>query len=110
MNRPRIPFPSWSQAGISTRLLIYFLSISLIPCGMLTALTLLISAGSLERSVRQHLMAISDAKTTQLEAYSRERRSDLAVLGRSPSVMEATEHLAEIRRREPSDSPAYQEA
>src|SRR5438105_12787710 len=110
MNRPRIPFPSWSQARISTRLLIDFLGISLIPCGVLTALTLYISAGSLEKSVRQHLMAISDAKTTQLETYIRERRSHLTVLGRTPSVMEATQRLTEIRRREQPDSPASLEA
>src|SRR5204863_238788 len=69
-----------------------------------------ISAGSLEKSVRQHLMAISDSKTTQLEAYIRERRSDLAVLGRTPSVMEAMQRLTEIRRSQPPDSPAYREA
>src|SRR5262249_17034219 len=52
----RIPIPALSQARISTRLLLVFLGISLIPCGVLTVLTLYISAGSLEHSVRQHLM------------------------------------------------------
>ena len=61
---------------------------------MLTAVTLFISARSLERTVRQNLMAISDAKTTQLEMFIRERRGDLIILGRSPSVMEATQHLS----------------
>ena len=100
----------WPRTGISTRLLFFFLCISLIPCGVLTALTLYISARSLERSVRQNLMAIADAKTTQLEMYIRERRSDMSVLGRSPSVMEATRRLAGLRRSEPHDSPVLAEA
>jgi methyl-accepting chemotaxis protein WspA len=95
--------------SISTRLLFFFLCISLIPCGLLTGLTQFISAGSLEKSVRQHLMAISDAKTTQLERYILERRNDIIVLGRIPSVMEATGRLTELRRREPPDSPALAE-
>src|SRR5262245_26582080 len=109
MNAPRIAFPSFSRIRISTRLLLTFLAISLIPCGVLTAITLYISAGSLEKSVRQTLMAISDAKAAQLENYIRERRSDLIVLGRIPSVMDATQRLAEIRRHESADSPAHRE-
>ena len=106
MTRPRFLSALWPRTRISTHLLFFFLCISLIPCGVLTALTLLISARSLEKSVRQTLMAISDAKTTQLEAFIRERRGDLIVLGRSPSVTEATRQLADLRRRQAPDSPA----
>ena len=90
MTRPRFLQALWPRTGISTRLLFFFLCISLIPCGVLTALTLSSRPGRSRRSVRQNLMAISDAKTTQLETYIRERRGDMVVLGRSPSVMEAT--------------------
>ena len=107
MTLPRFLQALWPRTRISTHLLFFFMCISLIPCGVLTALTLLISARSLEKSVRQTLMAISDAKHTQLEVFIRERRGDLIVLGRSPSVMEATRQLADLRRREPPDSPAY---
>ena len=101
MTRPHFWQALRPRMSISTRLLFFFLCISLIPCGVLTVLTQFISAGSLEKSVRQHLMAISDAKATQLETYIRERRSDIIVLGRIPSVMEATARLTELRRREP---------
>ncbi len=110
MTRPRFLSALWPRTRISTHLLFFFLCISLIPCGVLTALTLLISARSLERSVRQTLMAISDAKATQLETFIRERRGDLVVLGRSPSVTEATRQLADMRRRQAPDSPDYAEA
>jgi methyl-accepting chemotaxis protein WspA len=110
MTRPRFLQALWPRTRISTHLLFFFLCISLIPCGVLTVLTLLISARSLERSVRQNLMAISDAKTTQLEMYIGERRNDMMVLGRSPTVIEATRRLADLRRSEPADSPALAEA
>jgi methyl-accepting chemotaxis protein WspA len=110
MTRPRILQSLWSRTQISTHLLFFFLCISLIPCGLLTALTLYISARSLERSVRQNLMAISDAKTTQLEMYIRERRGDMNILARSPSVTEATQRLAQLRRSEAPDSPVLAEA
>ena len=110
MTRPRILTNLWTGTRISTHLLFFFLCISLIPCGALTALTLYISGRSLERSVRRNLMAISDAKTTQLEMFLRERRSDMVILGRSPSVTEAAQRLTELRRTEAPDSPALVEA
>jgi methyl-accepting chemotaxis protein WspA len=110
MTGPRILQALWPRARISSHLLFYFLCISLIPCGLLTALTLFISARSLEKSVRQTLVSISDAKSKQLETFIRERRNDMVVLGRSPSVMEATQRLAELRRHERPDSPALAQA
>jgi methyl-accepting chemotaxis protein WspA len=110
MSPPRILQALWPRARISSHLLFYFLCISLIPCGLLTALTLFISGGSLEKSVRQTLVAISDAKSKQLETFIRERRNDMVVLGRSPSVMEAIQRLAELRRRERPDSSALAQA
>jgi methyl-accepting chemotaxis protein WspA len=110
MTRPRILRILWPEMKISTRLLYVFLCISLIPCGLLTVLTQVISAGSLERSVREHLLAIADAKANQLETYIRERRGDMNVIGRSPSIMEAIHRLSEMRRSEPPDSPALAEA
>ena len=47
MTRPRFLSALWPRTRISTHLLFFFLCISLIPCGLLTALTLFISARSL---------------------------------------------------------------
>ena len=103
MTRPRILTALWSRTRISTHLLLYFLCISLIPCGLLTVLTLYISSRSLEHSVRQNLMAVSDAKATQLEVYIRERRGDMSTIGRTPSLMDATQHL--VRAAPPASRP-----
>jgi methyl-accepting chemotaxis protein WspA len=93
--------------GITTRLLLGFLAISLIPCGVLTGLIGFLSTRALERSVRQELLAISDAKTAQLEDFVRERRANLSALSRSPTVVNAIVRLGEARRKEPPGSPAH---
>ena len=56
-----------SRISITTQLLIWFLCLSLIPCVVLTGIISYLSNQSLKRTVRQGLLAISDAKTTQLE-------------------------------------------
>jgi len=98
-----------NRISISTRLLIWFLCISLIPCGVLTGVISFLSTWSLEKSVRQGLLAVADAKTTQLETFMRERRADLSMVGRSLALAAAISRLSEIRRTELLDSPVYLE-
>ena len=63
-----------SGMSISTRLMLWFLAISLIPCSVLTLVNNYLSVRSLERSVRSQLLSISSAKKTQLDNFIRERR------------------------------------
>ena len=55
-------------------------------------------------------MAISDARATQLESFIRERRGDMNILGRSPSMMETIQRLSEMRRKATANSAADLEA
>ena len=71
--------------SISTRLMLWFLAISLIPCSVLTILSNYLSVRSLERSVRSQLLSISSAKNTQLDNFIRERRGDISVISQSPA-------------------------
>src|SRR5579883_1489709 len=102
--------PSFSRLSIATRLLGTFLAFSLIPCAVLTAWVSFLSTRSLERTVRQGLLAISDAKTTQLEDFVRERKAHLMSLSRAPTIVDAIVRLSEVRRKEPLGSPAHREA
>ena len=61
-----------SRISITTQLVIWFLSLSLIPCVILTGIISYLSNQSLKRTVRQGLLAISDAKTNQLETFIRD--------------------------------------
>ena len=85
----------------------WFLMISLVPCGLLTVLISLYSAGSLEKTVRQGLLAISDAKTTQLEDFIRERKAHMHAISKAPTIIGAITSLGEIRKQESVTSPAY---
>jgi methyl-accepting chemotaxis protein WspA len=98
-----------ARTGIATRLLVGFLAISLIPCGILTAIATYIARRSLEYTVRQRLLALSDAKTTQLESFIKERRGDAVVLGRAPALIELVPRLEETLRTRPADSPEYRD-
>src|ERR1700677_4889220 len=98
-----------SRISITTQLVIWFLCLSLIPCIVLTYVISYLSTQSLKRTVRQGLLAISDAKTTQLETFIRERRGDLNVASRYPAIVAAIPKLKDVRSKETIDSPAYRE-
>jgi methyl-accepting chemotaxis protein WspA len=85
---------SLARASITTRLLLWFLAISLIPCGLLTAIQTYLSLNSLQRSLKSKLLSISASKTTQLESFVRQRRGNAAVLGQSPQTAQTTEELS----------------
>src|SRR3954454_343384 len=82
-----------SGMSISTRLSLWFLAISLIPCSVLTLLNNYLSVRSLERSVRSQLLSISSAKNNHLDNFIRERRGDIAVISQIHRTVQATEDL-----------------
>ncbi len=94
-------------ASIRTQLLLWFLLISLVPCGVLTLLISFLSANSLERTVRQGLLATSDAKTTQIEDFIHERRAHLHWLAKSPTVNTMITALGELRKKMARTAPEY---
>jgi methyl-accepting chemotaxis protein WspA len=98
-----------SGTSITTQLVIWFLCLSLIPCAILTGIISYLSNQSLKGTLRQGLLAISDAKTNQLETFMRERRADLRVASRFPAIVEAVPKLKEIRKKESLDSSRYLE-
>ena len=98
-----------SGTSITTQLVIWFLCLSLIPCAILTGIISYLSNQSLKGTLRQGLLAISDAKTNQLETFMRERRADLRVASRFPAIVEAVPKLKEIRQKESLDSSRYLE-
>jgi methyl-accepting chemotaxis protein WspA len=98
-----------SRISITTQLVIWFLCLSLIPCVVLTAVISYLSNESLKKTVRQGLLALSDAKTNQLETFIRERRADLNLASRSPSVVAVIPKLKQVRQKESLDSQPYLE-
>ena len=93
-----------SRAGIATRLVGWFLVISLVPCALVTLVTGLLSRSALEATVRQRLVAIASAKADQVEAFVEERRGDIQVAGTAPSVVEAVARLDQLARDGKADA------
>src|SRR3954471_8055426 len=91
----KLKWLSPSGMSISTRLMLWFLAISLIPCSVLTILSNYLSVRSLERSVRSQLLSISSAKNTQLDNFIRERRGDISVISQVPRTVQATVELSQ---------------
>jgi methyl-accepting chemotaxis protein WspA len=98
-----------SRISITTQLVIWFLFLSLVPCILVTFIISFISNDSLKKTVRQGLLAISDAKTNQLETFIRERRGDLNMASRYPALVDTLPKLKQLRRTESIDSRAYLE-
>jgi methyl-accepting chemotaxis protein WspA len=91
-------FSTWlsaARASITTRLMLWFLAISLIPCSVLTAINNYLSLHSLRRSVKSQLLSISASKTTQLENFIRERRGDVAVISQAPRTIQMIEEMSQ---------------
>ena len=85
---------SLARLSITTRLLLWFLAISLIPCSVLTIVTNSLSVRSLERSVRNQLVSILSSKTIELDNFVRERRGDVEFLSQVPRTIQATDELS----------------
>ncbi len=96
-----------TRITITTQLVFWFLIISLIPCVVLTAIISFSATRSLKKTVRQGLLAIADAKATQLETFIRERRADLNMVSRFTTMADSMPRLAEARRKESVDSSVY---
>jgi len=103
----KFPRLNTAELSIAARLLLWFLAIALIPCGILLGVIEYVSSVALEKTVRRNLQVIAAAKVSAIENYSRERRGDAAIAGRLPFVINATTRLSEVLRKEALDSPDY---
>ena len=92
-----------SRASIATRLIGWFLVISLVPCFLVTLITGLLARSALETTVRQRLVTIASAKADQVETFVDERRGDAQVAGGAPSVIEAVTRLGQFLREGKKD-------
>lgn len=96
-----------SRLSIASRLMIGFLAISLIPCILLTYVSNRLATQSLEKGLRSRLLAVSAAKSLELNNFIRERRGNLAVLGQIATTQSAVLEMA--RALDAGDAAAAQE-
>lgn len=75
--------------SIAGRLLIWFLLISLVPCAIITTLTVRSANSALQDSVHDNLSQIAASKAVELENYCRERLADITLLASDPDLINA---------------------
>ena len=80
---------------LARRLLFWFLLMSLLPCGLLTAITTSLANRALESSVQDRLVQISSARSARLESYAAERVRDGTTLSMTPAVVAAMSSFQE---------------
>jgi methyl-accepting chemotaxis protein WspA len=94
------------RRSIAGRLIFWFLVIALVPCAILTAITVRISATALESAVRSNLVQAAAARAGELERYAAERLRDATALAHEPTVASAVESLGAIAAETASDAEA----
>jgi len=83
---------AWSRS-IAGRLILWFLLISLVPCGILTLISARDMIKALENATRYKLEQIAATKANELESYAVERLADATTLAHTAVVIGAVAHL-----------------
>lgn len=82
---------------LSTRLILVFLLVGLIPALTLGVVSVYKASSSLSEQSFQQLEAVREIKKSQIESFFRERESDLAILAETISAMyRTTDHLNQV--------------
>jgi len=96
------------QRTIGSRLVLWFLLISLIPCAILAWILYRLSSRSLEETFRQNLTVIAANKAGELETYALERIRSVTAL--APSVLPATTNFQRALQGSGLNSEVYRDA
>jgi signal transduction histidine kinase/DNA-binding response OmpR family regulator len=98
---------SLARRGIGSRILAWFLVISLIPCVSLAWLTYRLSRDSLEHTVRERLLVLAQNKANQVETLALERIHSVTALSRLRSLSASAGDFAKALAAGGPDSAAY---
>jgi len=80
--------------SIASRLVFFFLVLSLLPLVLATVVALFLSSRAIQREVEHRLQALAEKKANEVETYVRERKRAAAALARSPDLVDAADRMA----------------
>ncbi|WP_240907311.1 methyl-accepting chemotaxis protein [Paludisphaera rhizosphaerae] len=83
-----------SRMGIGPRLMLGFLTISLIPCALLTYIANGLATESLEKGLRNQLQTVAASRAQDLNNFIRERQGNLTVLGQLVATQTAAQDMS----------------
>lgn len=96
-----------TPSTIAGRLVFWFLAIALLPLSVITLLTYSMAAYSLEQSVRNNLLVISEAKANQIETYAADKMRSVTAQARNPYVTEVCVNLTRSFNEDGVDSARH---
>ncbi|MCK5099965.1 MAG: hypothetical protein KAR45_17780, partial [Desulfobacteraceae bacterium] len=79
--------------GLQGKLILWFLVLTLVPLLIINLISYLNFRASLKKEAFDKLAAVSEIKTTQVEAYFEERLADLDILSKEASVISGLKEL-----------------
>ncbi len=99
-----------SALPISTRLLLSYLLVAVLPLGGLALVYLASFDSSLRETLLANMATIADKKAGQIDSYMAERLDDVRHLSRRAAIRDGLVELEQARRSDDLNSPTYREA
>ena len=92
---------------ISTRLIAWFLLVSILPLALVAVLAQSNAERILHAEIEKRLQVAADNTARQIHTYYRERVKDISTLAQSPAVVDALEGTGVALREGDASSPEY---
>jgi two-component system NtrC family sensor kinase len=92
---------------ITTKFILWFLFISLVPLAIAIYVSYNSSLKVVEEEVKNSLLAVTDNKANQIEAYLQKRKEDAVALSSMPEVIDAMEKFTNVFRSGGRESLEY---
>lgn len=96
--------------GISTRLALWLVVVSLLPISLLTMTFLSAFQAQLSSEIEQHLSHTADRKVSEIDTLVRQRLRDVRLLARSPETQHALASLTQLYSKFGPHSAIYLQA
>lgn len=106
---PRRPGLSRFAPTVAGRLLAAFLLIGLLPVATLLAVSYSITEDAMTRAVEANLVALGDARASQIETYVLERQRAVTVLARQPEIVRALTDMRYAAETNGIDTAPYRD-
>jgi len=100
-------FHYFKNLKITTKFVLYFLIIALLPLALATYLSYNNARGVLEEEMATRLFAIANNKANQIESYLREKEKDVTQIPFMLDIASAMEEFDEAFRKQGTNSPEY---
>ncbi len=97
----------FKKFGITTKFIFWFLFIALVPLGIAISISYNTSRKVLKEEVTKNLFAIAENKAHQIEAFLRDKKTNITNLSHTADIIYALERYRDVFESAGLDSPEY---